>query len=695
MIMAQGKLIEVLQSQINSQNDKFKMIAKLMMNGFSGMSSRVTKVEQACKASYALSDEVGKTFATIADAPLHPTLLGFIESKNKGVIPATSNYPTETLSLSGGINSSDIIQMHAERKECLGRASNRYLKRQRGLEEAFGMQNEFADEAVENAQRVRERLENWHETLLAQAATIDGLGRVQSATQGELQKLAGSLPTSQELENLFIRHDEMQASKLQVIRLDLSNTSNRVEHLETALAAAVDGTQSFAESHVKLAETRLEKLLAKEYGPLASGLNDLTQRLEVAERINEDQGGKLESLAEVLEENRIMASEGKTVATNVKSGLLTEEAQRIHDFKEIKMAIKLLSKAQQTGNQALTSRLECELDLTSKSLLRLSKAVDALHLDDEDLKSSMHHIDKRLSNWLDSEMLPARVSEARIFAAEARLREEEVSRLKLENFTCHMLASLADSAKVKTEGLEDILHDTIQRSLHALPAPTDKTALSHFESSISPYRNAQGSNITANSPLKVGKSRFIVGRDRKNPNGVLMGRPKSHFNIFKENLMDEALNIHDSHKQNLSNSPEPSKSVLKVVKNSVNNSAALPTDNNQNISYNENNQFLPPLSGRTRAISLRNELESERAMKTKLIRSVGTGQTLSTTQGIGATGKWLQKGGGVSPRVRLMAAQDGIELRVRRGSVTALDELRLAVDESLSGASPDADDGMN
>jgi len=309
----------------------------------------------------------------------------------------------------------------------------------RGMEEEKGLVTKERLEGLRvAAEGTRERLLAWRETFKESAYVVDSLGAALLATQSDVR----------ELQSTQVRHNDVEEV--------VGKRTSFLEGLHKATESRVDGIADRMNTHVDDVEKMVRELQCKtddkveehsnkvsdtverHMNPLNAYLNNMHVKADLV-RMELDRvcaqvpnlSSCIDSISRQLGElddkeqnrSRVLAGRIDELVNTVAQG----QQKTVKDRLELSGSIQQLSEdlcvrigGVRTTLEGTTEALEL---VKNSELANLSKAHFAL--------------EQKVAKWVHAQPLPAKISEARLYALEARLADEMDSRLKLEETMKH------------------------------------------------------------------------------------------------------------------------------------------------------------------------------------------------------------------------------------------------------------------
>lgn len=279
----------------------------------------------------------------------------------------------------------------------------------------------------------RERLLTWREMLKESSHAVDSLSSALSSTQNDVRRLQATQVRREDVDAVV----DGCAQELQGLH---SQTEERLGSLATTLEkhtvdfeAALKETEHQFDDLVYQRCNELAQGVERQLNPINAYLNTMhvkadTLRVEL-DGVCDQLPRLMSCIDEVSNQLNVCDGEGKQRAAEL-SGLVDNLARGATESREKGKADHL-----SITNTIQSLRREVD-DHVSDLRMGLNNAVEALEsVKQDDLSSfsrDLSHLEQKVAKWVHATPLPAKMSEARLYALEAKLAEEMESRLQLE-----------------------------------------------------------------------------------------------------------------------------------------------------------------------------------------------------------------------------------------------------------------------
>lgn len=304
------------------------------------------------------------------------------------------------------------------------------------------------------------------------------------------------------------RAEELQGQQqeiaLSVDRVNESHLAYRSE-LEGSIQALAGQTEELVREH----RGQVSQMLEQNLTPITAYLNTMHVKADDARTERNDIVSKLSQLSERIEEafSALARADGEgSRARDELSGSIAGLANAVDDGR------KRAEEDRAEWLRALAEHSEeFQKHCTRSNVLENQTAVNAKDKDDKitGLSKHLHELEQKVAKWVHSYPLPAKMSEARLYALEARLNEEMSARLNIEG-------------RINEERLDDGLK-LHKRSLvkrdDSVGPPLGGAAATGLPPMASPRSHGDGG-------AAIGLPYVAVTTPRGNPVGKVTRRPK-------------------------------------------------------------------------------------------------------------------------------------------------------------------------
>jgi len=276
------------------------------------------------------------------------------------------------------------------------------------------------------AERTRERLMSWRDTLSANAHLVESMSLTLVSTQREIALLKESQLTMPPIAEYVDQSREDLEKQVAASRADMLESETRMAEAIGQQEDKVNQMVSGAEALIANTKSGLVDHIVKTVNPILAQVNSLAvgqvnidERLRSAEEVKStvpEIQGALERLEQSLQDTASHSAQARSAISGRIDDLtkqIYEEAQNTASKREI-----IMRKVVETG------------DAFSKELKEVMDALEKTHADISDgqsqsmrLREEVTDLDNKMTKWVESKYLPAKISEARLFSLERNLEQ--------------------------------------------------------------------------------------------------------------------------------------------------------------------------------------------------------------------------------------------------------------------------------
>lgn len=295
--------------------------------------------------------------------------------------------------------------------------------------------------------RLRERLFAWCSVQKESACEVDSLHASLKRTRTEILELRASQVQYEQVEQaISSRAQELQSAHdslkgkvgglAECLEAHVEEVSCHMQEVETSVNERID---RHANSTAQLLKTSLD--------PMSAYLNKLHVSTDV---MRMDLDTLQEQLPKIVDSVSDVGSKLQ-VSDESHGSKTTELDKRIDVLGKDMSTLTARDKAQHeevsASLEALVGTIDTELGKLHAADETVSAAIEEVKLVDlSQFASDMRALEQKVVKWVQAEPLPQKISEARLYALEAKLAEEMEARLMIE------------------EQLKDLFRDTLARS---------------------------------------------------------------------------------------------------------------------------------------------------------------------------------------------------------------------------------------
>lgn len=419
MVEAQAQDVNKQQrlGQLESNFEKFQKQVQFLFVYTTSLFSRARQSTMEQASQLQRHAEVNSSFIS--------QFCGFFGVKTK-VSPETHNATTQG-------NSNAVLASGLEVdtfSECFARWQGRKNEEERQTENVVSSIQELR---IIN-DRTRERMLAWRDTVSANAHLIEALTATSTTAQNELQLLKAQNVPIKKIESMI--QEALEQWKGQVDKNMKHIEENRNFMRAAAAKLAEENRATWTEMEQRFEQHGVETiaLMKKNIAPMNAYLNSMHVRTDAMQQ-------QLKEL-----DNRLPELEAKFLS-------MVEDIRQRHDDQSIETqrSTALVGQLRQNMEEQ-HMELECEKQAWAMELKDTSKQFHE-HLEDlsgsveqirnglqslekgrfEKMTHALRSLDQKVTTWIGNNSLPAKISEARLYALESKLNEEAKSRFKLES----------------------------------------------------------------------------------------------------------------------------------------------------------------------------------------------------------------------------------------------------------------------
>mmetsp|Transcript_68912 Transcript_68912/g.199909 ORF Transcript_68912/g.199909 Transcript_68912/m.199909 type:complete len:562 (-) Transcript_68912:68-1753(-) len=279
-----------------------------------------------------------------------------------------------------------------------------------------------------------ERLHSWRDMLKESSHVMDCLGNSLAETRGAVQDLQAAQVLHKDVDEAVNR----RARQLEDLH---AGTERRMDELmETMdtrsadLERMVNDAQQLTGERITEHGVQVAQMVERNMNPINAYLNTMhiksdTMRAEL-DALNRCTTKLSERITEVSSSLETSNDEHRD-----RSQSNEEETERLaKDVRELVERTKQQHADLSSSLSALEETLSGRVDAVSSSTAKAAEDLDALRRGDVGaVKADLKTLEQKVAKWIHAHPLPAKISEARLFALEARLAEESDARLTLEH----------------------------------------------------------------------------------------------------------------------------------------------------------------------------------------------------------------------------------------------------------------------
>lgn len=289
------------------------------------------------------------------------------------------------------------------------------------------------DELRELSERSREKLIAWRETLHSNAYLVESLSDSLLSTQNDLTHMRQSQVTPEQIEQIIGDTSDQIGVRVQEVAGGLDDLKGALSSDRKAWNQRLDSVGKEVDDRVDRHQTEVMAVLKKNINPMTAYLNSIHVKVDSARhrlgeldvKVPELQKGLGKAVEDLERKGDETSSRFKGMRKQLED-LLDRVDGHDGKFREERdfWQSSVLASAEDVGGRVG--------DL-GESLAKLQEVVDSMEQERVvEVEQAVATLDSKVSKWVQARPLPAKISEARLFALESRLNEETDARHDLE-----------------------------------------------------------------------------------------------------------------------------------------------------------------------------------------------------------------------------------------------------------------------
>mmetsp|Transcript_29807 Transcript_29807/g.81783 ORF Transcript_29807/g.81783 Transcript_29807/m.81783 type:complete len:532 (-) Transcript_29807:151-1746(-) len=301
------------------------------------------------------------------------------------------------------------------------------------LEEKQKSMQSGIEELASAAENTRHRLLVWREMLRENANAVDALSVALGTVQGDVRDIKTTQVRQEDVdETVGVAAQQLQ-ELLGATEARLDDVNCHVEAHVMEVGKAVSSLRQRTEERIEEYNNRVGQLLERHLNPVNAYLNAMHVKVDGV-RVDVDSLAKdMPELAGRLETvgTKLQNWEGDSKAKDDELGCrieglsdAAEEQQRLNASKREEIISSVADLREEFGNKV--GDLSSFLQSMASDLENLRKG-ELFNVQD-----GISVLEQKVAKWIHAHPLPAKISEARLYALEARLAEEMDARLMFE-----------------------------------------------------------------------------------------------------------------------------------------------------------------------------------------------------------------------------------------------------------------------
>lgn len=289
------------------------------------------------------------------------------------------------------------------------------------------------DELSDAADRTRERLLAWREMLKESSHVVDSLSAALVTTQGEIRELQESQVQQHNIDDAVQRKGQELEELIAQTEAGVGEVSRRMEQHSEEVERSIRELRRDNEEKIEEHSTSMGRLLERNLNPINAYLNTMHVRSDAARADIDKLHAQVPVLSSRIDDvaTRLTACDTESrradEALEKRVGLLETGITHVRDVEDRNRSA-LEAAIAQAATEAEEKHLEIDKDI---GVVR--ESVEALRNGEvTDIRTDLKGLEHRVAKWVHAHPMPAKISEARLFALEARLTGESDARLQLE-----------------------------------------------------------------------------------------------------------------------------------------------------------------------------------------------------------------------------------------------------------------------
>eukprot|EP00927_Polykrikos_kofoidii_P025758 TRINITY_DN23080_c0_g1_i1.p1 TRINITY_DN23080_c0_g1~~TRINITY_DN23080_c0_g1_i1.p1 ORF type:complete len:655 (-),score=108.58 TRINITY_DN23080_c0_g1_i1:34-1998(-) len=282
-------------------------------------------------------------------------------------------------------------------------------------------------------ERARERLLSWRDQLRENAHALDALGATILEARADIEELQSSQMRRSDVEAVVSTASQRLEEQRAQAELRLDAVAGVAEEHAARIDADIREMHRRTEESIEEHSLRVKQLLERSLNPVNAFLNSMRVRADVA---RSDLDGVISQLpaisgriADALQEIRKCAEADETRALALAQHLVDVRSAQEGDRGNAKTRYEALDKSL----AELGEKWMGDLRQVQESVGAATREYDAFKRKDfKHLGKDVSILEQKVMSLMNENVLPSKLSEARLYALELRLAEETDARLQLE-----------------------------------------------------------------------------------------------------------------------------------------------------------------------------------------------------------------------------------------------------------------------
>lgn len=314
---------------------------------------------------------------------------------------------------------------------------NESFKRWKSWREHEAQRSDYLHSTTEElrltAERTRERLITWRETLKESAHVVDALSGAIVSTQRDVADLKSTQVTRSNVDEV-VRGRALELEEvIRQNREKLDDLGNGLINHREEVQQNVDIVQQRMQERIENHGEEVMGALRNNLNPITTYLNSMHVKADEARAELDDVMAQVPMLQKQIEEVTTSLHKSASDSQNQVDDLygrlqdVTTNLQSHGDL--LQRERQVWSDSIKSSSDDVTARVQ-EVKSAHKSLQETLEAVETKRI--ASLDNGLTTLEQKVAKWVHSQPLPAKISEARLYALESRLLEETNARVRLE-----------------------------------------------------------------------------------------------------------------------------------------------------------------------------------------------------------------------------------------------------------------------
>eukprot|EP00927_Polykrikos_kofoidii_P008468 TRINITY_DN13515_c0_g1_i1.p1 TRINITY_DN13515_c0_g1~~TRINITY_DN13515_c0_g1_i1.p1 ORF type:complete len:553 (+),score=90.44 TRINITY_DN13515_c0_g1_i1:110-1768(+) len=315
------------------------------------------------------------------------------------------------------------------------------------------------------ASQTRQRLLQWREMLRENEHAVDALSVTLRRTEADMQILHQTQVRQEDLETAVDRRGQQLEQLLSQTEKRFSSVTDHVELDVANVRRTLVNFQQSTEERIEEHSNRVAVLIERSLNPINAYLNSIHVKGDIVRSDVDRLQREAPSLASRLEE--VKADMGRIDGRGQEQ--VADLANRIDSLRKVTEDLRSVEQKHltevKTEIQSVREEYKAQAGDLSASMVSTAEALERLRVNEiSAVTKDVYTLEQKVAKWIHAHPLPAKISEARLYAIESRLTQEMDARLHLEE-------DLRSSAQSRRAGLPS-LQDQQRRFCSSVAAPT-------------------------------------------------------------------------------------------------------------------------------------------------------------------------------------------------------------------------------